>query len=487
VTDLSRLTIHEAAEQLKARTLTSEALVGAVLDRIRDLEPRIRAYMTLDEAGAMAAAREADKRLATGATSPLCGVPIALKDNLCTKNLRTTCSSHILENFRPPYDAHVVERLREAGAVILGKTNLDEFAMGSSTENSGYQTTANPWDLERVPGGSSGGSAAAVSADMCMAALGSDTGGSIRQPAALCGIVGLKPTYGRISRYGLVAFGSSLDQIGPLTKDVTDSALLLNALCGKDERDATSAPVAVPDFTAPLGREIRGLRIGIPSECFAEGLASDVRTAIENAIKALEGLGAELVEVSLPHTEYAVATYYLVATAEASSNLARYDGAQYGYRASGTDNIIDMFSRTRREGFGDEVKRRIMLGTYVLSAGFYDAYYLKALKVRTLIKNDFEKAFEKCDLVLMPTSPTTAFKKGEKASDPLQMYLSDIYTISTNLAGLPGISIPVGLTPEGLPVGMQFIAPAFEEERMLQAAYAYESHAGTAVMRPSNL
>ncbi len=468
-------TLHEASAQLRAREISSVELTRSVLDRIASVEPRVRAYVTVDADRALEMARAADARLAAGNTeSPLCGVPLGLKDNLCTTDFPTTCASKILENFRPPYDATVVARLREAGAVFVGKTNQDEFAMGSSTENSGFHPTSNPWDLERTPGGSSGGSAAAVAAGEALATLGSDTGGSIRQPASYCGVVGMKPTYGRVSRYGLVAYGSSLDQIGPLTRDVEDCALMLNAISGHDGRDSTSAPVDRPDFTSFLNSDIKGLRVGLPRECFGEGLDPEVAAVLDDSRAALERLGAQMVEVSLPHSEYAIAAYYLVATAEASSNLARYDGAHYGHRAAGTDNIIDMFSRTRREGFGDEVKRRLMLGAYVLSAGFYDAYYLKALKVRTLIKRDFEKAFENVDVICMPVAPTPAFKLGEKVNDPLQMYLEDIFTISANLAGIPGVSVPAGFTPGRLPVGLQILAPIFEEGRLIRAAHAFE-------------
>jgi len=467
--------VHEASAKLRAREISSVELTRSVLDRIASVEPRVRAYVTVDGDRALEMARAADERLVAGtAQSPLCGVPLGLKDNLCTTDFPTTCASKILENFRPPYDATVVARLREAGAVFVGKTNQDEFAMGSSTENSGFHPTSNPWDLERTPGGSSGGSAAAVAAGEALATLGSDTGGSIRQPASYCGVVGMKPTYGRVSRYGLVAYGSSLDQIGPLTRDVEDCALILNAISGHDGRDSTSAPIERPDFTSFLNGNIEGLRVGLPRECFGEGLDPEVAAVLDESRATLERLGAKMVEVSLPHSEYAIAAYYLVATAEASSNLARYDGAHYGHRAAGTDNIIDMFSRTRREGFGDEVKRRLMLGAYVLSAGFYDAYYLKALKVRTLIKRDFENAFENVDVICMPVAPTPAFKLGEKVNDPLQMYLEDIFTISANLAGIPGVSVPAGFTPGRLPVGLQILAPIFEEGRLIRAAHAFE-------------
>ncbi|MFW5864157.1 MAG: Asp-tRNA(Asn)/Glu-tRNA(Gln) amidotransferase subunit GatA [bacterium] len=486
LTELHVLGIREAAGKLQTGDATSREITQAVINRIEAVDDRIGAYLYVDREGALAAADAADQARKNGdKPSPLNGIPIAIKDNFCTRGMKTTCASHILENFTPPYDSHVVEQLRKVGAVIIGKTNLDEFAMGSSTENSGVKATANPWNLERIPGGSSGGSAAAVAADAATGALGSDTGGSIRQPASLCGVVGLKPTYGRVSRYGLVAYGSSLDQIGPLTKSVEDAALLLNGIGGHDERDSTSAQVDMEDFTRLLGQDIKGMKIGMPKECFGDGMDSDVAAVMDETRKTLESLGAELVEVSLPHSEYAVATYYLVATAEASSNLARYDGAQYGHRAKDTKNIIEMFSRTREEGFGAEVKRRIMLGTYVLSAGFYDAYYLKALKVRTLIKQDFEKAFEQADLIFTPVSPTPAFKKGEKMDDPLQMYLSDIYTISCNLAGLPGISVPAGFSGDGLPIGMQLLAPPFQEAPLLQAAHAFEKSCGLSDKRPT--
>ena len=481
-----QLTIHEAAAKLRAGEISSEELTRPALDRIREVEPKIQAFVTVDEEKAMAMARSADALLKDNpaAASPLCGIPIALKDNLCTTDFATTCSSKILENFTPPYDAHVVERLRRAGAVFLGKTNLDEFAMGSSTENSGLHDTRNPWSLDRIPGGSSGGSTACVAAGEAIASLGSDTGGSIRQPASHCGVVGMKPTYGRVSRYGLVAFGSSLDQIGPVTRDVRDCAILLNEICGHDERDSTSAPLDAPDFTEFLDRDVKEMKIGLPKEYMAEGLAPDVAAAMEESKALFRELGAELLEISLPHTDYAIATYYLVATAEASSNLARYDGAHYGHRTDGAENIVDMFSRSRREGFGDEVKRRIMLGTYVLSAGFYEAYYMKALKVRTLIKNDFEKAFEKVDLILSPNAPTPAFKIGEKSDDPLQMYLSDIFTISANLAGIPGLSVPAAYGAEGLPIGLQLQAPVFQEERLIQAAHAFEAARKLTPVRP---
>ncbi len=472
--DVTLLTLDDMARLLAGGEATSRELTQTCLARIEALDPRVRAFLrvTADEALEQADAADAARR--GGATGPMLGVPIGLKDILCTRGTPTTCASRILEHFIPPYDATVVDRLRRAGAVFLGKLNMDEFAMGSSCENSGFHPTHNPWDLERIPGGSSGGSAAAVAAGFCPATLGTDTGGSIRQPAALCGIVGLKPTYGLVSRYGLIAFASSLDQVGPLTRTVRDSAILLQAIAGHDPRDSTSAPVEIPDFSLNLTRGIEGLRIGLPREYFIEGIDPDVERAVRAAVSRMESLGARVVEISLPHTRYAVATYYIVATAEASSNLARYDGAHYGYRADGTDNIIQMYARTRSEGFGEEVQRRIMLGTYALSAGFYDSYYLKAMRARTLFARDFTAAFEQVDIIATPTSPTPAFRLAEKLDDPLQMYLNDIFTIPVNLAGLPAISLPCGFSATGLPIGLQLIAPAFEEPRLLTAAHAYE-------------
>ncbi|KKL28066.1 hypothetical protein LCGC14_2378880, partial [marine sediment metagenome] len=410
--------------------------------------------------------------------SPLAGVPIAIKDNMCIDGVLTTCSSKILENFKSPYDATVIKRLKENDLVFIGKTNMDEFAMGSSTENSAFKITHNPWNLETIPGGSSGGSAAAIASDEAILALGSDTGGSIRQPASLCGVVGLKPTYGRVSRYGLVAFASSLDQIGPLTKDIRDCALLMNLISGYDERDSTSCDYPVPDYTKSLINDIKEVRIGVPKEYFVKGMDEEVEKSVKDAIRLLEKLGAKIEEISLPHTEYAVAVYYLLATAEASSNLARYEGVKYGRRSqvAGHRSLIEMYEETRGEGFGDEVKRRIMLGTYALSAGYYDAYYLKAQKVRTLVKEDIDKAFEKCDCLITPTSPTPSFKIGEKIDDPLKMYLSDIFTISTNLAGIPGISIPCGFTKADLPIGLQILTKPFAEETILRVAHTYEQH-----------
>jgi aspartyl-tRNA(Asn)/glutamyl-tRNA(Gln) amidotransferase subunit A len=473
--ELCQLTIHELHDMLKKGETTSEAITESVLGRIKAVDGRVKAYITVTEEVARARAREADKRIKAGENSlPLLGIPIAVKDNMCTDGIKTTCASKILGNFVPPYDATVVRSLKQAGYVLCGKTNMDEFAMGSSNENSGFFVTKNPWDLERIPGGSSGGSAVAVASGECIGALGSDTGGSIRQPASCCGVVGLKPTYGRVSRYGLVAFASSLDQIGPLTKDVADAALLLNVLAGHDARDSTSAKIPVPDFTKALRKDVKGLKIGLPREYFIEGMDSEVEKAVKDAVKTLEGLGAKVIEVSLPHADFAVAAYYILATSEASSNLARYDGVKYGYRAGAPKDLMDMYKKTREQGFGPEVKRRIMLGTYALSAGYYDAYYKKGQQVRTLIKRDFDEAFKTVDVIATPTAPTAAFKIGEKSSDPLQMYLSDIFTISVNLAGIPGISIPCGFTSGNLPIGLQLLGKHFDEESVLHAAFAFE-------------
>ena len=469
--ELCRLGVHELRLMLDKGEVTAGDIVSSVYRRIDAVEDKIRAYVTLTREEAYAMADAAAKT--GGPAKPLSGIPIAIKDNMCTKGIPTTCSSRILKDFVPPYESTVTSKLIGNGYVLPGKTNLDEFAMGSSTENSAFHTTRNPWDTERIPGGSSGGSAAAVAADECIAALGSDTGGSIRQPASLCGVVGMKPTYGRVSRYGLVAFASSLDQIGPITKNVRDCAILMNIISGRDPRDSTSAPVDVPDFTAAVGRDIKGLKIGIPKEYFIEGMDAEVDRAVKESVRVLESLGAVPVDVSLPHTGYAVATYYVLATSEASSNLARYDGVKYGFRAEGRD-LMDMYMKTRAEGFGAEVKRRIMLGTYALSSGYYDAYYKKAQQVRTLIKNDFEDAFRKVDIILTPTSPGAAFRLGEKTEDPLQMYLADIFTISVNLAGVPGISIPCGFTSGGLPIGLQLIGRHFDEETLLRVSHAYE-------------
>jgi len=471
---LAALTIHQAGEKLRRREITSVELTAAVFQRIDQTDDRIRAYITLAKEAALEQARRADQQLMRNEmASPLLGIPLALKDNFLTRGLRTTCASKILGDFIPPYDATTVQKLRHAGAVFSGKTNLDEFAMGSSAENSAFFPTRNPWNLQRIPGGSSGGSAAAVAADECIAALGTDTGGSIRQPAACCGVVGLKPTYGRVSRYGIIAFASSMDQVGPLTKDVRDAALLLEAIAGHDPADSTSASRPVPKYSEVLNREVKGLRVGVPKEYFVPGMQLLVEKATRDAIRSLANQGAQIEDVGLPHTEYAVAVYYIVATAEASSNLARYDGMRYGYRANAND-LNETYRISRDEGFGAEVKRRIMLGTYALSAGYYDAYYLKAQKVRTLIKRDFDEAFKRCDVIVTPTAPTTAFKLGEKIQDPLQMYLSDIYTISINLAGLPALSLPCGFDGDGLPIGMQIIGKPFDEATILRVAHAYE-------------
>lgn len=484
---LHHLSIYQAHKLLKEGQTTSVELTEAVLRQIEKVEGLVKAYITITPELALKQARFADEKIlrhrkAGESFSPLLGIPISIKDIICTEGIRTTCASRILENFIPPYDATVVEKLKEAGAVIVGKTNLDEFAMGSSTENSAFFPTRNPWDLERVPGGSSGGSAAAVVAGECLGSLGTDTGGSVRQPAAFCGVTGLKPSYGRVSRYGLVAFASSLDQIGPITKDVTDAALLLSVIAGHDPKDSTSVDYPVPDYLKALVPEVKGVRVGVPKEYFIEGMEEGVEKAIREAIDCLEELGAEVVEISLPHTKYALPTYYLIAPAEASANLARYDGVKYGLYIPASE-LWEEYRLTRGNGFGPEVKRRIMLGTYALSAGYYDAYYLKAQKVRTLIKKDFDEAFEKVDVIVAPTSPTVAFKLGEKVEDPLKMYLSDVFTIPVNLAGICAISIPCGFS-EGLPVGLQVMGPAFGEEKILRVAYAYEQATQWHLKRP---
>ena len=464
---------------------TAEAITDAFLASIKARDGRVKAFQFVDEAAARAQAKAVDAKRKSGAPlGALAGVPIAIKDVLCTKGVPTTCSSKMLQNFVPPYDAHVIEKLKAADAVLIGKTNMDEFAMGSSTENSAYHTTRNPWDLERIPGGSSGGSAAAVAASEAACSLGTDTGGSIRQPASLCGIVGIKPTYGRVSRYGLIAFASSLDQVGPFTHDVTDGALLMEVIAGHDPRDSTSVDELVPAYTKTLNTPVKGLTIGVAKEYFGEGLDPEVEAAVKQALDEYKKLGATIKEVSLPHSKYAVAVYYIVATAEASSNLARYDGMHYGHRATGKHDLIATFSKSRAEGFGKEVQRRIMLGTYALSSGYADKYYHQALKVRRLIKNDFDTAFEGCDVVMGPTAPTAAFKIGEKTADPLAMYLSDIYTISCNLAGIAGISIPCGFTKGGLPIGLQIQAPPFAEEKMLQVARMFEAATDWHTKRP---
>ena len=472
---LYELTIGEAHALLKKREITSVELTRAVLDRINAVEPKIDAFITVSADMAMKQAEEADSIISGGQCMPLTGIPIAIKDLMCVQGLPTTCASKILENYIPPYDAHVIQKLRAAGAVFVGKLNMDEFAMGSSTENSGFKPTRNPWNTDLIPGGSSGGSAAAVAADMCIGALGSDTGGSIRQPASHCGTVGLKPTYGRVSRFGLVAFASSLDQIGPLTKNVTDSALLMNTIAGYDPADSTSVPEAVPDYTAILKKNLSRLVVGIPEEYYdLEGLDPEVAEAVKNAVKIIEDLGAKTVTVSLPNTKYVVAVYYVIAPSEASSNLARYDGVKYGYRDKEPSNLIEMYRNTRSKGFGAEVQRRIIIGTYCLSAGYYDAYYGKAMQVRTLIMEDFKKAYDRCDVILSPVAPTPAFNIGEIIDDPLTMYLSDIFTISANLAGIPGISIPCGFSSAGLPIGLQILGKHFDEEKLLQVAYQFE-------------
>lgn len=481
---LNELTIAEVRRLLDNREVRPREVLDDVYGRIDEVEDRIKAYITVTRENGYAMAADAEQAILGNRASLLTGIPVAVKDNLCTKGVLTTCASKILHNFIPPYESTATGKLKEQRYLLVGKTNLDEFAMGSSTENSRFHTTRNPWDVERVPGGSSGGSAAAVAAGECIAALGSDTGGSIRQPASLCGVVGLKPTYGRVSRYGLVAYASSLDQIGPLTKTVEDSAILLSAIAGHDPFDSTSAPVEVPDFARVLGQEIKGMRIGVPKEYFTGGMDREVADAVYAAIRKLESLGAMLVEVSLPHTGYAVATYYILATSEASSNLARYDGVKYGFRAEGKD-LMEMYRNTRAQGFGAEVKRRIMLGTYALSSGYYEAYYKKGQQARTLIRQDFEKAFEQVDVIVTPTSPGAAFRIGEKATDPLQMYLSDIFTISANLAGVPAISVPCGFTAGGLPVGLQIIGKHFDEEAILKVAYAYEQSTEWHARRPS--
>ncbi len=466
--------LKELSELVKKKEVKPSEIVESFLERTKEFEPKINSYVTDLSEQALEKAKEADEKIASMEEIPLLfGLPIAIKDNISTKGIRTTCSSKMLENYIPPFDATVIEELNKQGYILTGKTNLDEFAMGSSTENSAFFTTKNPWDLERVPGGSSGGSAAAVGAGIVPASLGSDTGGSIRQPAAFCGVVGLKPTYGRVSRYGLVAFASSLDQIGPITRTVEDAALLLNVIAGKDPKDSTSDDVPVPDFTSFIGKDIKGIKIGLPKEFFIEELNPQIKEAVLNAAKELEKEGAELIEVSLPTTKYAIEAYYIIAPSEASSNLARYDGVRYGYRTPEYKNLEEMYSKTRDEGFGAEVKRRIMLGTFALSSGYYDAYYLKAQKVRTLIYQEFMNVFKEVDIILTPTTPDVAFKIGEKTDDPIQMYLSDIFTVSVNMASLPGISIPCGFK-DNLPIGMQLIGKPYDEGTILQVAHAYE-------------
>jgi aspartyl-tRNA(Asn)/glutamyl-tRNA(Gln) amidotransferase subunit A len=470
--------IRELHQQLVRKERSAVEIATEALERVQALEPKLHSFISVTADRAIAQAQQVDAKIAAGEEiGPLAGIPIGIKDNLCTKGIRTTCGSRILENFVPPYESTVTQRLFEAGAVMVGKTNMDEFAMGSSTETSAYQVTANPWDLARVPGGSSGGSAAAVAAGQCVVSLGSDTGGSIRQPASLCGVVGMKPTYGLVSRYGLVAYASSLDQIGPFARTVEDAAILLRAIAGYDPQDSTSLKVEIPDYAAALKPDFkpRGkLRIGVIQETFGEGLDSIVEAAVTKAVETLQELGAEIQVINCPQFRYGLPTYYIIAPSEASANLARYDGVKYGFRADDPDNLLDMYARTRAQGFGAEVKRRIMIGTYALSAGYYDAYYLKAQKVRTLIKQDFERAFQKVDVLVCPTAPTTAFKAGEKTDDPLSMYLSDLMTIPVNLAGLPALSLPCGFDAQGLPIGLQMIGNVLREDTLLSVAHAYE-------------
>jgi aspartyl-tRNA(Asn)/glutamyl-tRNA(Gln) amidotransferase subunit A len=484
--DPTALTIHELAELLKKREISSIRLTGQFIERIARINPKLNAYLAVTEKEALAAAEAADARLAKGDAGPLTGVPLAIKDVICTKGVPTTCGSRMLKDYVPPYDAAVIERLKAAGAVILGKTNMDEFAMGSSTESSHFGPTRNPHNTDYVPGGSSGGSAAAVAADLCAGALGSDTGGSIRQPASYTGVVGLKPTYGRVSRYGLVAYASSLDQIGPITKDVEDAALLLSVISGHDGRDSTSLDVPAPDRLGTPAAGVKGMRVGLPKEYFGEGLDGEVSRRVNEAVALLKGGGARIIDISLPHTTYALASYYIIAPSEASSNLARYDGVRYGFReVRPDDGLIDMFRHTRSAGFGAEVKRRIMLGTYALSAGYYDAYYKKALQVRRLIREDFDRAFGEVDVIACPAAPTAAYRIGEKVSDPLSMYLGDIYTVTANLAGIPGISVPAGINGAGLPIGLQLLGKPLGEADILTAARFVEAHRTAETPRPA--
>jgi len=472
--EITELTLCELKKLYEKKEVKASEVVSSLLERINSEDKKLHSYLYVNEKS-LQEAKIVDEKIARGEKlKELEGIPIAIKDNICTKDIPTTCASKILENFVPPYDATVIKRLKEEGAIIIGKTNMDEFAFGSSTENSAFGPTKNPFDETRVPGGSSGGSASATGANLCFASLGSDTGGSIRQPASFCGVVGFKPTYGRVSRYGLIAFASSLDQIGPITKDVADCALLLKIISGKDDMDSTSINIPVADYPSFLKNDVGEIKVGIPEEYFVKGIDNEIKEKVENILKKLEGEGVKLERISLPHTEYGIAVYYIIATAEASSNLARFDGVKYGYRSTNYTNLIDMYKKTRGEGFGEEVKRRIILGTYVLSAGYYDAYYLKGQKVRTLIKKDFENAFEKVDLILTPTTPELPFKLGEKKDDPLKMYLSDIFTVNVNLSGLPGISIPAGFSSNGLPIGLQIIGPYFKEEKIIQFSYTIE-------------
>lgn len=482
---LNQLTAHEAINLIRKKKITAYEVIKDVFNQIDKVDDFIKAFLILNKEEALKQAKEIDIKVKNGdKIPPLAGVAVAVKDLIATRGMETTCGSKILKGFVPPYNATVIKRLKDAGAIIIGKTNMDEFAMGSSTENSAFGPTHNPWDLGRVPGGSSGGSSAAVAADETFVALGTDTGGSVRQPASLCGMVGLKPTYGRVSRYGLVAYASSLDQIGPITKDVTDCALLMKVISGHDNMDSTSVNLEVPDYLKSCQKGIKDLKIGVPREYFIEGIDPEVKDALDKALKIFEKLGAKIEEASLPHTEYSLPTYYLIATAEASSNLAKYDGVQYGYRTENYENLSSMYQRSRSEGFGSEVKRRIMLGTYALSSGYYDAYYLKAQKVRTLIKEDFDKAFSKYDILITPTSPTPAFKLKEKVLDPLTMYLSDIYTVPINLAGIPAISLNCGYSKSNLPIGLQIIGKHFSEEIILRAAYNFEKHSDVEKRKP---
>jgi aspartyl-tRNA(Asn)/glutamyl-tRNA(Gln) amidotransferase subunit A len=483
--NLHELTIGKAHELLNNRDISSMELTKALLDRIDSLEDKIGAYITITDNDAMVMAERADNMISDGKASLLTGIPLAIKDLICTSGIRTTCASKILEHFVPPYDAFVIQNLKEQGAVIIGKANMDEFAMGSSTEHSRFKITHNPWDLNHIPGGSSGGSAAAVAADMCIGALGSDTGGSIRQPASHCGVVGLKPTYGRVSRYGLVAFASSFDQIGPITKNVEDCAVIMNAISGYDKHDSTSVPKDIPDYTEFLKKGLSGMKVGIPIDYVnTEGVDPDVLKCFEAAVSIIKDLGAVTIEISLPHSKYSVAAYYIITPSEASSNLARYDGVKYGFRDNEKANLMEMYRSTRLKGFGSEVQRRIILGTYALSAGYYDAYYKKASQVRTLIAEDFTKAFELCDVIISPVAPTPAFKIGEKSDDPLTMYLSDIFTLSANLAGIPGMSVPCGFSSQGLPIGLQLLGNHFGEGKLLQVGHQFEQAAGVFGKRP---
>ena len=483
MSDFHSKTIHELADLMEKGACTSEQIVRDLLERIEKTDSRICAYLSVNADSALAQARAADSARAGGVRKPLLGIPVAVKELLNVKGQPCTCASKILKGYTAPYTATAMARLEEQGAVLLGRTNMDEFAMGSSTENSAYKVTRNPWNTDCVPGGSSGGSAAAVAAHEAVSAIGTDTGGSIRQPAAFCGCVGLKPTYGRVSRYGLTAYASSLDQIGPITKDVRDAAILLQAMAGHDPLDSTSVDLPVPDYATALQSGLKGMKLGMPKEYFIEGIDPEVEKAVRSAAEKCRELGAEIVDVNLPHTPYAIAVYYIIATAEASANLARFDGVRYGARVEG-DSPIDMYGKTRAAGFGEEVKRRIILGTYVLSSGYYDAYYARAQKVRTLIRKDFEQVFETCDAVLAPVAPTAAYKIGEKTSDPLQMYLGDIFTVTANLAGICGMSVPCGRTASGLPIGLQILGPAFKEENILRAGYAYEQASGFSLCGP---